>query len=131
MNCKWKGLNETQRGLLKRLMKAILDSRTLKDIGISGFATGSGNMGYRWQEDEEVRNLFYDRLWSMLEGVNGSVSVIDNQGIANIIYGMGEVGVDWQSVPERVSGGLLRRAGKCSASRDGFFCQDVVSILTG
>jgi hypothetical protein len=64
-------------------------------------------MGYRWQEDEEVRNLFYDRLWSMLEGVNGSVSRIGNREIANIIYGMGEVGVDWQRVPKKLKERLL------------------------
>ena len=131
MGCKWDDVDMDARRALVSQVKAMLGSETLMGIHISGFATGSGNMGYRWQEDEEVRNLFYDRLWSMLVGVNGSVSVIDNRGIANIIYGMGEVGVDWQRVPERVSGGLLRRAGKCSASRDDFFCQDVVSILTG
>ena len=131
MGCKWDDVDVDARRALVSQVNAMLGSGTLTDIGISGFATGSGKMGYRWHEDEEVRSLFYDRLWSMLERVNGSDLVIDNRELANIIYGMGEVGVDWQRVPERVRGGLLRRAGKCSASRDDFFCQQVTNILTG
>ena len=131
MGCKWDDVDVDARRALVSQVKAMLGSGTLKDIDISGFATGCGKVGYRWHEDEEVRNLFYGRLWSMLEGMNGSNSVIDDRPLSNIIYGMGEVGVDWQRVPERVRGGLLRRAGKCSASRDDFFCQQVTNILTG
>ena len=131
MGCKWEDVDVDARRLLVSQVKAMLGSGTLTDIGISAFATGSANMGYRWQEDDEVRSLFYDRLWAMLESRDGSESRINNREIANIIYGMGEVGVDWQSIPVRLRRGLLSRAGKCSASRDGFFCQQVANVLTG
>ena len=58
MRCMWNELDDEDKEVLRDLIKGMLRRDRIEVIHLSAFATGSGNMGYRWQEEEEIRVLF-------------------------------------------------------------------------
>ena len=131
MGCVWGDLGEGERGILRDLMKALLNSPRINAIALSSFAMGCGKMGYGWHEDVELRELFYQGMSIVLAKEEGQNRTDLSWTIANVMNGMGQIGERWCDVPSEMKSLLFRHIPRVIEQQDAYMCQQISNIISG
>jgi hypothetical protein len=91
MNILWGSLaGATRNSLESILMKKIGE---FSDVGLSGFIMGSLKMKYLWFQNKEIRNLVYHKIGQLYGSEIETVNEAKQREFANIVLGMGQIGV--------------------------------------
>jgi hypothetical protein len=125
MGLLWKELPvKIQETLEEYLMMNIKD---MNEVGLSCFMKGSVEMGYEWNKRERVKELIFERF---LDLYNGETNIVKGfaQQFASFIYSMGELGMKWEEISDRLRENIFDGINRLS---DSFNSQAVSTLIYG
>jgi hypothetical protein len=98
MKLQWNTISTVlQRNLEQSLLERGNDFSTVE---IAGFLKGSLGMNYRWDENEDMKEIIYNGIKRCYGDKKRYLT--DPQGIANIIYSFGEMKFKWTDFPRDI-----------------------------
>jgi hypothetical protein len=104
-----------------------MNIKDMNEVGLSCFMKGSVGMGYEWSKQERVKEMIFERIGDLYNGksniVKGSARVL-----ASFIYIIGELGMKWEEVSDRLGESIVHGVNRLS---DSFSSQSVSTLIYG
>jgi hypothetical protein len=125
MEMHWQELPvNVQERLEESLLKNIND---MNEVGLSCFMKGSAGMGYEWNKRERVKEMIFKRF---LDLYNGETNIVKHSArvFALFIYSMGELGMKWEEISDRLGQSVFDGINRLS---DSFNSQEVSNLIYG
>jgi hypothetical protein len=120
MNWKWSEFSiDMQRAIVER-STAFLQEGTV--VGLSSLLNGFQEMGYRWTENDTVKEAIFAGIGS------GNPKTAAGRDVANIIYYLGQSKIQWKDIRKDVQDSLFRGISHCYLS---FNEQHISNIIHG
>jgi hypothetical protein len=124
MKWKWEDLSFTEHKTLKGKCTVLLREGTVFDL--SSLLNGFQLMECRWNEDESMKQAIFAGIVKNL-GQDRAIPM-DGQGVANVIYYLGQSEIEWKDLPNDLQNSLFNGISQCYIS---FNEQEISNTIHG
>jgi hypothetical protein len=105
----------------------VMNIKDMNEVSSSCFMKGIVEMGYDWNKRERVKEMIFKRF---LDHYDGETNIVKDsaRGLASFIYNMGELGIKWEEISDRLGESIFHSINRLSNC---FNNQDVSNLIYG
>jgi hypothetical protein len=112
MHWKWNELSlDTQKIMMERSIASLQEDTV---VGLSSFLNGFQEMEYRWTESDSVKQAIFAGIVNHFG--HNNIKAVTGRDVANIIYYLGQSGIQWKDIRKDVQDSLFRGISHCYRS---------------
>jgi hypothetical protein len=87
----------------------------MSDANFVNFVRGSHRLGYHWQEKPEIREPVLQAISQRYTNRNKVYDAEAQKWLSNLIFYLGELDFEWNTLPMELRNGLVHAMQQCSA----------------